>query len=74
MPNINYYSYAELYDAATAPGATQADIDALGEWFSRFGERYWNGECYDADGLTVWPVTEWDEETEQGTITGYELK
>ena len=74
MSSINYYSYKELRAAATAPGATQADIDALGEWFSRYGDRYWNGECYDADGLYLYPVEKWDEETEQGEIVGYELR
>lgn len=74
MSSINYYSYQELRAAATAPGATQADIDALGEWFSRYGDRYWNGECYDADGLSLYPVEKWDEEAAQGEIVGYEFR
>lgn len=75
MSSINCYSYAELRAAATAPGETQADIDALGEWFSRYGDRYWNGECYDADGgLSLYPVEKWDEEAVQGEIVGYELR
>ena len=75
MSNINYYSYKELRAAATAPGATQADINALGEWFNRYGDRYWNGEYYDAENdLKLYPVIEWDAEIEQGTVTGYELR
>ena len=74
MKDINYYSYQELQEAAIAPEAAQEDVDALGEWFSRFGERYWNGECYDADGVTAWPIVEWDEERDQGDVVGYELR
>ena len=81
MSNINYYSYQELRAAATAPGATQADIDALGEWFNRYGERYWNGECYDCSApgeptgtLSLYEVIKWDEEADQGQVVGYELR
>lgn len=69
----HYYSYAELRAAATAPGATQADIDALGEWFSRYGDRYWNGECYDAEGFEVVPKYQQIGEDEF-EIVGYELR
>lgn len=70
----NYYDYKDLLAAATADGATQADIDALGEWFEAHGDRYWNGEYYDADGLRLYPVYTWDAELDQGTITGYEFR
>ena len=71
---MNYCSYEELKVAATAPDATQQDIDNLGEWFSRYGESYWNGEYYDADEIRVYPVIEWDEEAEQGETVGYEIR
>ena len=67
------YSYKDLLEAATAPTATQVDIDTLGEWFREYGDCYWNGEHYDADGLRVCPVYEWDEETDTGEIVRYEL-
>lgn len=75
---VNYSSYKELHAAATAPGATQADIDALGEWFSEYGCTFWNGECYDASAadeptgtLSLYPIIKWDPETEQGEVVGY---
>ena len=72
---MSYYDYKELREKALSPDATQADVDALGEWFSRFGERYWNGEFYDADdGREIRPVYKWDEELDQGEIVGYELR
>ena len=38
MADINYYSYKELLAEATKSNATQEDINALGEWFDRFGD------------------------------------
>lgn len=77
----NRYSYNELLTAATAPDATQADIDALGGWFSRYGEQYWNGECYDASlpgeptgTRSLYEVVEWDVDTDQGEVVGYQFR
>ena len=68
-----YYDYAELRTAALSGGAVE--INALGEWFEQHGSSYWNGEYYDADdGLRLFPVYEWDEETDQGAIIGYEIR
>lgn len=47
--NVNEYNYSELEAAATKFGATQEEINALGEWFEDYGQRYWNGECYEVD-------------------------
>lgn len=47
--SVNEYNYVELKAAATKFGATQEEIDALGEWFERFGRRHWNGEAYEID-------------------------
>lgn len=72
---VSRYNYAELRAAATAPDAEQIDIDTLGQWFSLYGSQYWNGEYYDADdGLRLYEVTEWDEELDQGEVTGYEFR
>lgn len=68
------YDYKELRANAVAPGATQADIDALGKWFDTYGSAYWNGECYDADGISLYPIIEWDEELDQGETVGYEFR
>ena len=64
----NYYDYEEL--RAKALNGKQEDIDALGEWLEQHGEKYWNGEYYDADGLRVYPVyNELDEDEYE--LTGY---
>ena len=71
--NYNRYSYNELFAVATKPDAAQIDVDTLGEWFSAYGEIYWNGEYYDADGYRIRPVYDWGEEADQGEIVHYEL-
>ena len=43
------YDYEELKEKALTFGATQEEINNLGEWFERFGDRYWNGEYFDID-------------------------
>ena len=43
------YNYKEICEKALASDATQEDINALGEWFSRHGMSYWNGECFHVD-------------------------
>lgn len=45
---ITRYDYDILLAAAIAGTATQSDIDALGEWFSAFGDDDWNGEKWSA--------------------------
>lgn len=47
--NSDLYDYNELKEKALASDATQEDINALGEWFSRHGMSYWNGECFHVD-------------------------
>ena len=68
------YEYEAIRAAAIAPGATQGEIDRLGEWFDRYGSMYWNGEYYDADGYRVFPVIEWDDESDTGNTVGYVIK
>lgn len=71
----NRYAYDTLRAAAIAPGATQEDINALGDWFDQYGTGYWNGKYYDADyGLRVYPVYDWDEENDVGILKGYEIR
>ena len=53
----NYGSYGEL--RAKALNGNQEDINALGEWFEQYDDRYWNGEYYNADdGMRLFPVYE----------------
>lgn len=68
------YDYEELRAAALASDATQADIDALGEWFQQHGMAHWNGEYFDADdGLRVYPVYR-ETAPDEYELTGYEIK
>lgn len=60
----NRYNYDELRAAAISPSATQEDINRLGEWFSEYGEAYWNGYYYDADGYKLIPLYDIDEDWE----------
>lgn len=49
-------TYNELKEKALAFNATQEDINALGEWFSRHGD-HWNGECWTVDAYhDLYPV------------------
>lgn len=68
------YSYRELLSAVTSGSAEQIDIDTLGAWFDAYGPDYWNGECYDADGIRLYPVIEWDDDLDQGETVRYEIR
>lgn len=69
---MNRYSYSELLEAVKA-NETPDNVNALGEWFEQYGDQFWNGEYYDADGLRLFPV--YAEVSEyQFEITGYEVR
>ena len=54
---IGRYDYADLRAAALAPSATQADLERLAIWLTRYDASAWNGEYYDIDeGLTLRPT------------------
>ena len=73
MLPYNYYDYKDLRAAAVKPGATQEDINALGEWFHLNGSDFWNGESYDADnGLRLYPVYQ-PIDDDDSEIIGYEF-
>ena len=57
MSKVNYYSYADLRKAVN-DNPTEENINALGEWFERYGGAYWNGWYYDADGIRLAPIYE----------------
>lgn len=67
---MEYYNYSDLLAAAIAPNANRCTIDSLGRWFENYGSRYWNGECYDADGKNLWPIYQKAEEDDY-EIVGY---
>lgn len=70
------YDFPELLSAATAPDATQVDLNNLGKWFQHYGMEYWNGEYFDVDGkgtLCLYPINvEVDEDW--WYLAGYELR
>lgn len=71
-----YKSFEELKGAALAPDATQADIDALGEWFEQEANdlHYWNGECWAVDrklDLNLYPALIHDEAHDIWETVGY---
>lgn len=66
------YDYEEL--RARALSGKQEDVDALGEWFSKYGDRYWNVEYYDADdGFRLYPIYE-EVDEDEFELRGYELR
>ena len=69
---INYYAYEDL-KAAVIADSSEENVNALGEWFGRYGNDYWNGEYYDADDFRLYPVyAEIDED--EFELTGYEIR
>lgn len=70
--SMNRYSYSELLEAVKA-NETPDNVNALGEWFERYGDQFWNGEYYDADGLRLFPVYV-EVSKDQFAITRYEVR
>ena len=67
---VNYYSYQELAEAALND-PTPDNLNALGEWFERYGYTAWNGEYFTvSEDLRLYRV--WDDDHEN--IIGYELR
>ena len=69
---MNRYSYSELLEAVKA-NETPDNVNALGEWFERYGDQFWNGEYYDADGLRLFPGYV-EVSKDQFAITRYEVR
>lgn len=72
---ISYYDYKDLL-AAVEENGTPESLAALGEWFQRYGDVYWNGECWDIDGIRgLYPIYKLvDEECEDWEIIGCEIR
>ena len=74
---MTIYDYQELKEKALSVNATQEDIDNLGDWFERYGDRYWNGEYFTVDNNRLYPIykrVDDDELEEQYEIVGYEIR
>lgn len=72
----SYYDYKNLRDKAVEFDATQEDVDALGEWFELYGERYWSGEYYEVEGdhNLFRKMVLADPETGDYEVVGYEFR
>ena len=72
---MNRYEYKDIL-AAVDENETPESLAALGEWFQRYGDMYWNGECWDIDGNRgLYPIYKLvDEECEDWEIIGYEIR
>lgn len=74
--SVTEYNYDELLAKALDPKAAQVNIDALGEWFERFGNwrQDWNGEYWAIDGqLRLYPIWEQVDDDDFNCI-GYEIR
>lgn len=70
--SVNEYTYSELVAEATKGNAEQEAINALGEWFERFGVSCWNGEAYEVDDkLNLWLYPVYSEDGDDLEIVGY---
>ena len=68
--SVTYYSYQELAEAALYD-PTPDNLNALGEWFERYGSTFWNGEFFIIDeDHRLFRI--WDDDHEN--IIGYELR
>jgi len=69
---VSYYNYKDLRTAAES--GNPDDLNALGEWFERFGMDYWNGECFNADnGVGLYRIYK-EVAEDEFEIIGYELR
>ena len=75
MMNYSVYEYNALL-VAVEENETPEALEALGEWFQRYGDMYWNGECWDIDGSRgLYPIYKIaDEECEGFELVGYEIR
>ena len=71
----NCYEYKDLL-AAVDENETPESLAALGEWFQLYGNMYWNGSCWDIDGVRgLYPIYKLvDEECEDFELVGYEIR
>ena len=72
---VTRYDYEKLAEKALSGDSTQEDINALGEWFEQYGDRYWNGIFYGSmdDNFHLYPIVK---EVGDGIFetVGYELR
>ena len=68
------YDYEELKSKALAADAAPEDLNALGEWFELYGDRYWNGEYFSIEGgIRLYPIYH-EVDDDEFEIVGYELR
>ena len=63
--DLLYYSYEDLVKAYDE-NHSKENLDALVEWFERYGSEYWSGEYYEIDSSRrLYPIYNWDEHTQE---------
>ena len=72
-------TYQGIIGIIKRTGETQENLWMLGCWFERYGNNFWNGECFntekDFDGRNLYPIYEQDaEDPDQYNVVGYELR
>lgn len=76
----NLYTYDEFVQHIKNEGETPENLQLLGEWFERNGDRFWTGECYDTEkefnGRNLYEITEPDPNDPElyRVVVGYELR
>ena len=74
MPFVGEYSYADLLSAVENDPSPE-NVNALGEWFDRYGQTYWNGEAYIIDERRcIVPIYQPSEQYDGCDIIGYKLE
>lgn len=72
---MSRYDYKELVDSVLNDASTE-NVNNLAEWLERYGNRWWNGFCFDTskdlNGLNVYPVYKEIDEDEY-EVVGYQL-
>lgn len=67
---ISRYGF-EDYRKAAIENPSEENLATLATWFRLYGDAYWNGEYWDADGYELRPVFD---ENDDEIIVGYELR
>lgn len=74
---MSEYSYQELLENYKSNPTTE-NLEALAEWFEKYGSQFWNGEEWQADDFIIRPIQEPDDIDGDEVLTwktvGYEVR
>lgn len=72
---VDWADYEDLVDLAMDRRTEEYGLPALWAWHEYHAPEFWNGEGYEIDGAhNIYPVYDWDEETDTGEVVGYEIR